>query len=732
LTGKEILNLLRRDDKWFVSGGKGGNFAPEFPKYPDAPGYWHTCYWADQRFPRLYTLFLLDRFGNPVRSEVKKHEWRPDRHTRESRVTETRCLVPNDLFASVVEIPAINNPDLCHIILWAPIEVTDINGMASLEECRVDGFGAYAKIKLQGRAEGESLWLAFGGGRRPDSYCVSFAESATFAPEWRLTPMAEKFQNCRLPNTVQPLAGKLRNKGVTHIALHWELQKQAGEAVVFQTGCSISPQLREVESDIAMLPKTDLLVVSERNWASYFEQFPKFTCSNEYLQRYYYYRLYGLKLCNVDVAHKNYPFPCVFEGIGYFRRHIGYSAQCHAKELRWMADAAVAEGCLFGLFQQQLWDGPDAGKIPGAVSLTSCEPYIYHADWGGAVLDIYSIHRNKEFLDQVYPHLVAYADWMKRVRDPEDSWLFDVVDQAETGQEFNPRYLAADPDADDWREFRTKLKGVDATVYQYRLYQALAAISEISGQDAARADFWRECAAKTKDAVNAHMWDAQAEMYYDCTAGDLKRISVMPLTSFYPFWTDIPEGAQWNAIRRHLLNPGEFWTEYPAPTLSQKDPLFCAEPEWKGKRKSCPWNGRVWPMANSHIAEVLANASEHDPSYAPYLAQFVHQFIKMMHYNGDPKRPNCYEHYNPHTGYACEYRGVDDYQHSWVLDLILKYVCGLRLEFGKPPRFAPIDFGVDFELTNFSYQGQQIEVWGKAGEKARLLVSGKEVEGFTE
>jgi hypothetical protein len=40
--------------------------------------------------------------------------------------------------------------------------------------------------------------------------------------------------------------------------------------------------------------------------------------------------------------------------------------------------------------------------------------------------------------------------------------------------------------------------------------------------------------------------------------------------------------------------------------------------------------------------------------------------------------PNCFEHYNPFTGKASEYRGVDDYQHSWVNDLILKYIAGIR------------------------------------------------------
>ncbi len=85
-------------------------------------------------------------------------------------------------------------------------------------------------------------------------------------------------------------------------------------------------------------------------------------------------------------------------------------------------------------------------------------------------------------------------------------------------------------------------------------------------------------------------------------------------------------------------------------------------------------------MTNSHIAEALAQASltYGDPLLRRKTAEFISAFVRMMFYDGDPERPNCYEHYNPLTGKACEYRGVDDYQHSWVNDLIIKYVCGIR------------------------------------------------------
>ncbi len=61
------------------------------------------------------------------------------------------------------------------------------------------------------------------------------------------------------------------------------------------------------------------------------------------------------------------------------------------------------------------------------------------------------------------------------------------------------------------------------------------------------------------------------------------------------------------------------------PSSSRKDPLYDPDARWKGKRHNCPWNGRVWPMTNSHIAEAIGRvALEHVPAlraqYADRLA----------------------------------------------------------------------------------------------------------------
>src|SRR5690606_16295198 len=148
--------------------------------------------------------------------------------------------------------------------------------------------------------------------------------------------------------------------------------------------------------------------------------------------------------------------------------------------------------------------------------------------------------------------------------------------------------------------------------------------------------------------------------------------------------TDLLDETHVERLLAMLTDPGEFWTPWPLPSSAVSDPLFNAEAEWKGKRHVCPWNGRVWPMTSSHVIDGLIRQWRRRPRGTPTVpggrggsespryrcgavaAEMLTKFVHMMFHDRDLARPNCFEHYNPFTGHACEYRGIDDYQHSWV------------------------------------------------------------------
>jgi hypothetical protein len=413
---------------------------------------------------------------------------------------------------------------------------------------------------------------------------------------------------------------------------------------------------------------------SRAAWAAFFDSAPGLRSGDAFIDKAFAHRWYGLRLNFLGPA-GNYAQPTVAEGTDFFHNAVSYSAWCHVRELRWLHDPARARGAVRTFLQHQRADG----SFPGIIALHAVHPTAsYFGDWGPSVLALDEIHPEPSFLAECYAPLRRYAEFMDR-RDPEQMGLYRVLDPYETGQETMSRYTAVDATADTHHfEYRLQLIGVDLTIYMYRLRRTLARIAAALGQhpDVAAHD---RVADRIASAVRSRLWNDAQGMFSDIDARSGRQTGVKAAVCFYPYMTDIAGPEHLPGLERNLFDAQSFWTPFPVPSTAANDPTFDADGFWKGVRQNCPWNGRVWPMANSHVAEALATvATTHAPRLRERAAEFLHRFIRMMFHDGDPNRPNAFEHYSPITGEPCRYRGLDDYQHSWLNDLIIRWVLGFR------------------------------------------------------
>ncbi len=739
------LNLLARDDKWYLGNGQGAIYAPKFPVFPDTPGFWDECYYANIKIERLFTVLMLEN-RRPISLSLVSTRWRPDCMTKRFcapglEVTEERAVVEGNVFISrlTVENTGSTQRDF-DLIQWSmqlrqPAE--DMRGLTYNVDSAYesDGFCTYEQTctfsesaQRAKRSAGQStadlieqnaqpeepkevsdiLYAVLGADVPRVSYSINLSELTAANPLWEISTFPEKFESGMLPNETKVDVG-WNPVGYIHIGQQYKLELAPGEKRSITFGAAVGLDRDEAQNMLSTVLSCDQISQSEKSWCDYFSSLPYFECSDPYLEKYYWYRWYGLRLCTMDIGQDALMYPCVAEGIDMFRHHVSYSAHVHMLECSWMHDPSLAEGSFLNIFHHQA----NNGLVPGHVGLVRGPWSFYHGNWGYALLQLFNIHKNLAFIERVYPALVRYAEYFICERDTEGSNLYDVIDQNETGQEYASRYLFVDKSADQWRRFQ--LKGVDATVYMYLILRALGEMADILGRKE-EARMWSERADATRDAVRKYMWDPEKAIFLDVHPKTGERSYSEVAVSFYPFMTDIAAEEHLQAIYNHLLNPDEYWTKFPVPSSSQTDVCFSAEPEWKGKRMICPWNGRTWPMVNSHIVEALARVAEHlDPAMAGPAVDLLNRFVRMMYWDGDLARPNCYEHYNPLTGMPCAYRGIDDYQHSWVSDLIIKYVAGIRPDSSDTLHVKPLPFDLDsFVLDDVHYKGRVVKVaWDK-------------------
>jgi len=752
-TRLDPLEYLERSDKWYLGGGMALCFAPPFPYHLDALGFWDEAHYADVPLSRLFTVLLLDETERPVDLRRDGRRWTPDALTQTYaapdgiRVREDKVVTPHDTLASRISVHNDGKrARRLHAVLWSlrdAVHEQDEGAWAADVTCD-DGAIAFAHAVRYGRRpyadrpawaatwgeppasrgareEPHHLYVALGTDRPPDSLSISLAEPTDTAPRWQTSPVPEKLRNGALDGRVDAALPDASVAGPSHLhlCLHRVVEVPVGESRTVQFGASVSLDRASASQALRLDLGHDVCALSRDSWREYFASVPYFECSDPHIQRTYWYRWYGLRMLTVRAPDngnsERFRKPCVFEGIDGFRSHISYSAQCHILETSWMHDLTLAMGCIEGMLEAQ----EKSGFIPGHLYLWREPRGFYHANWGECALRIYQVTGDRSFVERVYPGLSRYADYFERDRDREDWHLYDIADQGETGQEYMSRYLFADPCADDWRKIR--LKGVDATVYVYLLQRALAEMAALLGKQEEEV-VWNRKADATREAVRSRMWDPERGFFFDVDPRTGSRSPVAAALGFYPYLCDIADENHLVALRDHLLNPERFWTPYPVPASPVDDPCFSAEGEWKGRRMSCPWNGRVWPMTNSHVAAALARAARClDPALRPWAAELICRFVRLLFHDGDATRPNAYEHYNPFTGTASVYRGIDDYQHSFVNDLLIRNLIGLQPRSDDRLVLDPLPFGVaSFQVEDLRYRGHSLTV--------RSDASGFEVE----
>lgn len=733
---ERVRNLLQRSDKWFLGGGKAALWAPEFPLFLDHPGFWDPATWLNHVTGPVFAIAVLDEEGRALPARFKGRTWTPSDmrvefglgdspydalgfHTESDAapvsLTEEKALLPGDVLVDRLTLAADQERHLTVVAWTCQEQPGTARRLTSVSPDRWewDWYEGAEAPWLRGA-------LCLGADQAPDMRGLRFAQafSGGAHPRWEYTP----FYDGGLDHSDQAPEG---GSGWAYGALAYKVKVPAGgkeTLTLFAALAGAPPNGNAVASASAELETARRLgnpiAESRAAWDQFFRTVPDFRCDDQQVERYYWYRYYGIRLNAVYVRDGAFrlPYPCLFEGInpGWFRQHISYSAQVHMRECAWLRDPSLAEGSLLNFVASQQSDG----SFFGALSDSGPEAgrAFYFANWGRGVREVYRIHRDREFLQSVYGPLSRYAEWLKSVRGEP---LTDVVDHWETGQEYMSRYLAVDPDGDKGGKIQG-LKGIDASVYTYELLRNLAWMARELGYP--NAESWDARADATAEAIRNQLWHGSYFTDFDSNRGI--PTGVKAAVGFYPFLTDIAETRHLTAISNHLLNPAEFDTAYPWPSTALDDPAADPDGRWKGRRMACPWNGRSWLMTNSHVAEALCEAAARlDPSLREQAAERLRRYIGILFVNG---QPTSYEYYHPLNGRPPYFRATDDYMHSHIADLILRYGAGVR----------PTDDGfvVDpfpllrsYQLERLRLSGQEVSILYDQADGIEVTVNGRTV-----
>ena len=286
--------------------------------------------------------------------------------------------------------------------------------------------------------------------------------------------------------------------------------------------------------------------------------------------------------------------------------------------------------------------------------------------------------RGAEFINEVLPSVRRFYEWLHNVRNPFGDGLIRVVQPDETGLDHSPKWdelmNIQDEEHDSWDrgwhsicdpydKFNRDPKKmialnhfVVADVMVNVIYiENLKVLAELCLQvkDEAGAAIYIDRAAKARDSLEELCWDEADGLYYDVNGKENQKLRVNTFTSLMPLLLADLAPKKVEALMAHLLNPDEYWAEFPIPSTAMNHPTY--RPETVGG--NLVWRGPTWINSNWYLARGLMRHGRVD------LARVIaNQSILAMRKSG------VREYYNPQTAHG---RGAPDFSWSTILiDLI--------------------------------------------------------------
>ena len=155
------------------------------------------------------------------------------------------------------------------------------------------------------------------------------------------------------------------------------------------------------------------------------------------------------------------------------------------------------------------------------------------------------------------------------------------------------------------RTTRVPIRSMDMMAYSYDNRMTRARISDVLGDG--KADYWRERAEEVRRALKQNLWRPEKGAAYDKDRNN-QWMETLIHNNLRCMWHGIFDQEMADEfIRRHLLNPEEFFTPVPLPSIAANDPLFWNAPDnnWSGPPQGLTWQRAIGAMENyGHYAEL--------------------------------------------------------------------------------------------------------------------------------
>ena len=249
------------------------------------------------------------------------------------------------------------------------------------------------------------------------------------------------------------------------------------------------------------------------------------------------------------------------------------------------------------------------GRLPGSIAFINGEITPQFNKFQGfcfpssALNMYYLIGKDPEYLNLLYTTLENFDTYLWNVRDSDGDGCLESWCKYDTGEDHALRYGDA---PDSWsKEVPPKnckivpMASMDIMSFSYSSREILSKISRIQGNHN-KAEFWIKKALSIQKKIENYLWDETKGACFDRD----RHHNVMNIMTHNNLramhWNSLTQHMADQFITRHLLNPKEFWTYMPLPSIAVNDPLFRNIPtnDWSGQSEALTFQRAIRALEN--------------------------------------------------------------------------------------------------------------------------------------
>lgn len=302
------------------------------------------------------------------------------------------------------------------------------------------------------------------------------------------------------------------------------------------------------------------------------------------------------------------------EGGGYEK--IWLETQPMGGEMYFPHDPEAAFNNIFFFMEHQRADG----RLPGSIALMDGKITPQFNKLQGFCFPLHAMNlyfligESKEFLQRLRTCLMRFHQWLWRTRDSDRDGLLESFCVYDTGEDNALRYGDApcwwESDAPPEGNAYVPMASMDMMSISFSCLKTLGHISRLlqTGEE----NFWQQKAMAVQKALKEKMWVPEKAACFDFYPGGKRQTVLTHNNLRCMYWESFSPGMAQAFVEKHLLNPDEFWTPLPLPSVAANDPLFrnVEENNWSGPCEGLTFQRALFALENYGFQYLLPDIAK--------------------------------------------------------------------------------------------------------------------------